>query len=248
MAKAGKGNRSAGGQPAQAHDVPATVTDTPAPAAPATKRKETQQQQQQQFQQPVIRQEIYTGAPGQHHQVQYVVPEIPGMIKFLRHVVDYINPREAQDLITLLIKPTIAKWGSVGFSIDNMGDVKTDLNALARNLGLSFEEAAQKLTRDDDTRLGLQARYQKRLREIELPEGGFTTKAQVAAADRLAATYRQLRAVQTDLEKPEAVARAEALASAYRRSHDKTSGAAIPVRRVGRPRKTGSERRSSSSP
>lgn len=122
--------------------------------------------------------------------------------------------------------------------------------------GLSVEEAinvlrkasAETLAREttarasDDTRLGrLQARYERRLREIELPDGGFTTKAQVGAAHRLAQTFSHLQKVKSELglpvtEKPEQVRKAEAMASAYRRSHDK-SGAAIPVRRPGRPRR-----------
>ena len=88
---------------------------------------------------------------------------------------------------------------------------------------------------------GLQLRYEERLEAIELPSGGFTTKAQVKAADQLAGTYRALAEVQAVLnlpvtEKPERVATAEAMASAYRRSHDET-GEVIPVRPRGRPRR-----------
>jgi hypothetical protein len=65
--------------------------------------------------------------------------------------------------------------------------------------------------------------------------------AQRKAADRLSSTFSDLQEVERQVglpmtEKPEQVKRAEALASAYRRSHDK-SGAAIPVRRPGRPRR-----------
>jgi hypothetical protein len=94
----------------------------------------------------------------------------------------------------------------------------------------------------DDTRLGrLLARYEKRLREIELPEGGFTTKEQAAAGARLAQTLRHLQNVQRDLdlpvtETPEKVSKAEALASVYRYRHDET-GAFKPPRRRGRPRR-----------
>jgi hypothetical protein len=93
-----------------------------------------------------------------------------------------------------------------------------------------------------DTRLSrLQGRFAKRLREIELPEDGFTTLAQLKAADQLARTYRDLRDVRSELklpkiEKPEAVAKAEALASDWRRHHDKT-GAVLPPRPRGRPRR-----------
>ena len=94
----------------------------------------------------------------------------------------------------------------------------------------------------EDTRLGrLQARYEKRLREIELPEGGFKTKEQSDAAHRLSTTLRDLQKVQTELglpvaEKPEKVKKAEAMVSAYYGSHDKT-GAPIARRPRGRPRR-----------
>ena len=92
----------------------------------------------------------------------------------------------------------------------------------------------------EDTRLGrLQARYEKRLREIELPEGGFKTKEQFDAAHRLSTTLQDLQKVRAELglpaaKKPEKVKKAEAMWSAYYASHDKT-GAPIARRPRGRP-------------
>jgi tetratricopeptide (TPR) repeat protein len=102
-----------------------------------------------------------------------------------------------------------------------------------------------------NTRLSrLEGRFAKRLREIELPENGFTTLAQLKAADQLAKTYRDLRDVRRklklpEMEKPEAVAKAEALASDWRRHHDK-NGAVIPPRPLGRPRRIASGQTTSS--
>jgi hypothetical protein len=54
-----------------------------------------------------------------------------------------------------------------------------------------------------DTPLGrLEFRYAKRLREIELPESGFSSPEQAAAAARLSATYRSLRKLQIELGLP----------------------------------------------
>ena len=97
-----------------------------------------------------------------------------------------------------------------------------------------------------DSRLErLQVRFEKRLREIDLPEDGFTFPSQAKAAERLWSTFRQLQEVRAELklsamEKPERLTKAVAMASAYRRSHDKT-GAPLPVRPRGRPRRGGHE-------
>lgn len=94
----------------------------------------------------------------------------------------------------------------------------------------------------DDSRLGrLQARFEKRMREIELPSEGFTTKEQAAAAARLSTTLAELRKVQAELGlpvmlKPERVRQAERLRMEYVRHHNKT-GEVIPVRPRGRPRR-----------
>jgi len=84
-------------------------------------------------------------------------------------------------------------------------------------------------------------RYEKQLREIELPAGGFTSKEQADAGARLAQTLRDLQNVQAGLgiattEAPERVKEAERMAGAYRRTHDER-GAFIPPRPRGRPRR-----------
>jgi tetratricopeptide (TPR) repeat protein len=122
------------------------------------------------------------------------------------------------------------------------------LPALAK-LVEDFEAGAGALT--DDTRLGrLQARFERRLREIELPEGGFKTLAQFKAGNRLKSTFYDLRDVERELgreiEKPEKVAQTEAFISAWDRSHDK-NGAPVAVRPVGRPRRAVGEQQADSS-
>lgn len=114
---------------------------------------------------------------------------------------------------------------------------KTDPTAAEPRPELSPSQVAAVI---EDSTLGrLQARFEKRLREIELPGGGFTTKAQATAAHRLSQTFwhlqeRQRKLLLPVMEKPERVKKAEAMESAYHRSHDDT-GAPIPVRPRGRP-------------
>lgn len=84
-------------------------------------------------------------------------------------------------------------------------------------------------------------RYERQLREIELPAGGFKSKEQADAGGRLAQSLRELQNVQAGFgipatEAPERVMEAERMAGAYRRTHDKT-GAFIPPRPRGRPRR-----------
>jgi len=106
------------------------------------------------------------------------------------------------------------------------------------------ELSAQQLAAEiDDSTLGhRRRRFEKRLREIELPEGGFTTKEQAGAAALLATTLRELQKLERELglpvtETPKRVREAEAMASAYRRSHDDETGEVIPPRPRGRPRR-----------
>ena len=121
-----------------------------------------------------------------------------------------------------------------------MGDKEEHLRAVAEDYGLPVEvarralEAAAEMTTHGDTRLSrlqvLQARYEKRLRELVLPPGGFTTKAQADAGATLGSTLRELQKLQDKLglpmtETPERVLQAAAMASAYRGCHDKKTGA-----------------------
>ena len=104
-----------------------------------------------------------------------------------------------------------------------------------------------------DTTLGrVRSRYERQLREIVLPSGGFTTKTEADAAAALSTTLRDLRKVQRDLglsltEKPERVSEAERLRSAFVRSHAKT-GEVISVRPRGRPRRAPDQASSSPPP
>jgi hypothetical protein len=94
----------------------------------------------------------------------------------------------------------------------------------------------------EDSPLGrLRARFEKELREIELPTGGFTTKAQADAAHRLSGILYQLHDVETGLGLPltpkaEEVKEGERLRMAFLRSHDK-EGRPVAVRPRGRPRR-----------
>jgi hypothetical protein len=98
----------------------------------------------------------------------------------------------------------------------------------------------------EDSTLGrLQARYEKRLREIVLPKGGFTTKAEANAAGRLSKTLRDLQKIQRKLRLPvtvipERVREAERLRTDYETHHTKT-GEVIPRRPRGRPRRHAAE-------
>jgi hypothetical protein len=99
---------------------------------------------------------------------------------------------------------------------------------------------------NDDTRLGrLQARYEMRLRNLVLPPGGFTTKAEAKAGHRLYSTLCNLQEVQRELnlpvtKTPDRVLEAERMAKAYRDHHTK-SGEFIPPRPRGRPRRVPAE-------
>jgi hypothetical protein len=90
---------------------------------------------------------------------------------------------------------------------------------------------------------GLLLVCQERLEEMELPESGFTTQAEADAGALLGTTWRELQKLQRKLGKPvtetPGKARlAEAMASAWRRSHDKETGKLIEPRGPGgRPRR-----------
>ena len=84
----------------------------------------------------------------------------------------------------------------------------------------------------------LQARYERRLREVVLPP---TTPAEATAARGLSATFENLQNLQRALslpvtEKPERVTKADHMRRTYRRHHNE-AGDLIPVRRRGRPRR-----------
>jgi hypothetical protein len=120
-------------------------------------------------------------------------------------------------------------------------DLKQQESVGARLLReLSPEQVALIL---EDCPLGhVLARYERQLRDIELPEGGFTTKAQADAAGRLDQTFRELQNIQAGLglpvsEKPERVREAVRRRSAYVKHHTKT-GEVIPARPRGRPPRT----------
>jgi hypothetical protein len=96
----------------------------------------------------------------------------------------------------------------------------------------------------DKARLGiLEAEFREGLDKMRLPPGGFTTQAEADAGARLGTTLRELQKLQRKLnlpvtETPERVKLAEAMASAYRRSHDKETGELIAPRGPGgRPRR-----------
>jgi hypothetical protein len=109
--------------------------------------------------------------------------------------------------------------------------------------GLSASQIAVAI--EDDTLIDRVARFGKRLREIKLPKGGFSTKEDAQAAGAFAKAFRDLQERETELglpirEKPEAVNEAERLATAYYRRHTAT-GEFIPPRPRGRPRGAGKQ-------
>jgi hypothetical protein len=88
---------------------------------------------------------------------------------------------------------------------------------------------------------GLQERFENRLREIEIPATGFTTKEQAADAARLSTNFADIQKVEAELgypptPKPERVREAERLRMEFVRHHNK-EGEAVPVRPRGRPRR-----------
>jgi hypothetical protein len=94
----------------------------------------------------------------------------------------------------------------------------------------------------EDSTLGrLRTRFENRLREIDLPANGFTTKEQADAVQRLSSTFYQLQDVEAGFglplrEKPAELREGERLRAEYMRHHDK-EGRPIAVRRPGRPRR-----------
>ena len=134
-----------------------------------------------------------------------------------------------------------------------MGDKNEHLRTVADDEGLTVDQVREAIDAwkaakgeltaviEDSPLARLRLRFAKRLREIELPADGFSTKAQADAAHRLSATLYQLQATQTGLglpvtEKPERVREAERLRTAYLRSHD-GAGLPVAVRPRGRPRR-----------
>jgi hypothetical protein len=93
----------------------------------------------------------------------------------------------------------------------------------------------------EDSTLGrLRARFEKRLRELELPAGGFTSKGQADAVARLSGTFYQLQNVETGFglpprEIPWKLTEGARLRSEWENHHDK-EGRPIAVRPRGRPR------------
>jgi hypothetical protein len=134
-----------------------------------------------------------------------------------------------------------------------MGDKAQNLRAVADDEGMTVGElreaidiwksAKGELTAviEDSPLARLRLRFAKRLREIELPPEGFTTKAQAQAVQRLSGTFYQLQAMETGLglpvtPKPERMREAERVRASYLRSHNQ-AGDPVPVRRRGRPRR-----------
>lgn len=166
---------------------------------------------------------------------------------------------DAREYFALAAK-FVEKAYDKGLSVAELGEAIED--KLAAKIGATARETTTRATAaprrdamndlsvDDDTRLGrLGARLKRRMSEIDLPQGGFTTIAQVKRAERLSKTFRDFELARAEvgmppIEKPESVCKAEAMASAYRRRHDKT-GAPVPVRRRGRPRRVAVEGTSS---
>jgi tetratricopeptide (TPR) repeat protein len=93
-----------------------------------------------------------------------------------------------------------------------------------------------------DSILGrLDEKFEKQLREIELPEGGFTTIEQAKAGWALDKTFRDLQKRREKLrlppmEKPDRVTEAASMAGQYYAHHNET-GEFVPPRPRGRPRK-----------
>jgi hypothetical protein len=94
----------------------------------------------------------------------------------------------------------------------------------------------------EDSQLGrLLNRYEKRLSELELPEGGFTSKEQADEVTRLRSTFYQLQNIETGFglplrEIPPKLREGERLRSEWQNHHDK-EGRPIAVRPRGRPRR-----------
>lgn len=103
----------------------------------------------------------------------------------------------------------------------------------------SPEEVAAMLK---DSILGrLQEKFEKQLREIELPEGGFTTIEQAKAGWALDKTFRDLQKRRekmglVPIDKPDRVTEAASMAGQYYAHHNET-GEFIPPKPRGRPRK-----------
>jgi hypothetical protein len=99
------------------------------------------------------------------------------------------------------------------------------------------------------TLAGLMTRYEKGLAELDVKPNGFTSKEQADTAANVAVTLRRLQELQAQLglpvtETPEHVQKGEAMAAKFRRSHDET-GAPIPSRPRGRPRREVTQARAS---
>jgi ankyrin repeat protein len=113
--------------------------------------------------------------------------------------------------------------------------------------GLSATQIAAAIA--DDTLVDRFVRFQKGLREIELPEGGFTRKEEAQAAAAFAKTFHDLQESEAVFgllltDKPPEVSQAEAMKSAYYRHHTET-GELIPARPRGRPRRSAQPRAAS---
>jgi tetratricopeptide (TPR) repeat protein len=142
------------------------------------------------------------------------------------------------------LKAAAARYGLSNDVVEAIGELAA--NAVRETTG----RVTGKLTpaeirkRRDEARLdGLLLECEERIDELMLPPDGFTTKTDADAAARLAATVREVQKLQsklgrTRMETPERVKVGEAMASAYRRSHDKETGEVITPRGAGgRPRR-----------
>jgi hypothetical protein len=187
--------------------------------------------------------------------------EVGGMLRlsiYIDDLEDY-RQRQAEALASSRLYSYNADMNiaaAIRLAAEIFGLTEAELTEAAHQYKAAKAEATARETTGratDDTRLGrLQTRFERRLREIELPEGGFSSKAQAKAADRLWKTYRDLQKVEAELglpvtEKPDRVTEAVRMRSLYRLHHTKT-GEIIPPRPRGRPRRRAPEQASASSP
>jgi len=135
-----------------------------------------------------------------------------------------------------------------------MGDKAEHLRAIAEDEGMTVDEVREALDAwkaaggaltaviADSPLMRLRARFEDRLREVELPaEGGFTSKGQADAVTRLSSTFYQLQNVEAGFglssrEIPPKLTEGLRLRSEWQNHHDK-EGRPIAVRPRGRPRR-----------
>jgi|SRR5665213_3272942 len=186
------------------------------------------------------------------HEVTYCYKQLSSII-YNREFIRDFRYNETMDQAALLqAAAEILRGGFPADRVDRaLGYLVADVeHKITSRAEAEVRSAAGKLTPQkireakDKARLdGLELLYQQRLEASDLPSGGFTTKEQADAGALLATTLRELQKLQGKLglpvtKTPERVLEAQAMASAYRRHHDKETGELIPPRRRGRPRRT----------